>query len=104
MKFALAGVWLALAILLRERRFFAYAGSIVAMAHLGALVCGRLYQAMEKPSATPGVSIAGFLVGIALGVLAGALIGGIASRSAAVYWAMQAIAVGFLMFLPLFRV
>ena len=104
MKFALGGLWLVLALLLRERRVFAYAGSVVAMVHLCALVCGRLYQAIQQPSATPGVSTAGFLAGIAMGVIAGTLIGGPASRNPLTYWAMQATAAGFLMFLPLFRI
>jgi predicted MFS family arabinose efflux permease len=102
-RYLVAAVWIALAVLLRNRRFFAYAGSIVAMVHLGGLGIGKLAQTVQRSTSEPGPSIAGFVAGIALGVIAGAFLGGPAYRNSAVYWVVQAIAAGFLLFLPLFR-
>ena len=103
MRYAVGAAWLALAVLLRNRRGFAYAGCILAMVHVLALACGRLYQAMERPSSEPGVSAAGMLIGIALGVAAGVAIAPTAARVPALYWVMQAAAVAFLIWLPLVR-
>jgi hypothetical protein len=108
MKYAVGISWLVLALIFQRgpgmRRFFAYAGPMVALAHAGALGIGLLYaQLFDKRSVEGGVSLVGFLIGIVIGLIAGALLGGTVLRNTALYWIAQIVAAGFLVFLPLFR-
>lgn len=107
-KYGIAVLWLVLALALQKapavRRFFAYAGPIVAFAHAGALGAGLFSQRyFEKRSVEGGVSMLGFLIGLAVGIVLGALAGAAVFRNAALYWAAQIAAAAFIIFLPLFR-
>lgn len=108
MKYGIGVLWLVLALALQRapawRGFFAYAGPIVALAHAGALGGGVFYQHFfEKRSVEGGVSMLGFLIGLAAGIVLGAVAGTVVFRNAVLYWVAQIAAAAFIMFLPLFR-
>jgi len=108
MKYVLAGLWLLFSLLsvnaLLPRRFFAYAGSILAFVHVCALGLGMLDRNLNRRPAEGGVPVGGFFIGIAVVLVLGALLGGFVSRNTALYVLVQVVTAGFLVFLPLFRI
>ncbi len=108
MKYLLAGAWIALNLLFRNspgtRRFFAFAGSILALVHICALVFGMIETRYYRRPVESGVPLGGFLIGILAGILLGVLTGSAISRNYVLYWAVQVVVAGFLIFLPLLRI
>jgi hypothetical protein len=106
MKYFVGGLWLVLALVLSTgpaRKFLAYAGSVLAFVHLCALLFGKLDVYWNRRPVEGGVPVGGFTVGIAVGLILGLLLGGMVSRNSVLYYSVQVVASGFLMFLPLFR-
>ena len=107
MKYFVGGLWLLLALLFRNtpwaRRFFAYAGSVLALVHVCALGIGMLDAHFNKRPVEGGAPVGGFLIGIAVGVVLGLLVGGTVSRNTVLYIVVEVVAAGFLMVLPLVR-
>ena len=108
MKYALAGSWLLLALFSVKaplpRRVFAYAGSVLALVHVCAMVLGLLDRNLNRRPAEGGVPVGGFFTGIAVGLVLGVLLGGFVSRNTVLYVLAQVITAGFLAFMPLFRI
>lgn len=106
-KLFFGSLWLIAAYWLRNwdisRKISAYVASIVALMHVGALIGGLLHERLGVgQSVEGGVSLVGFILGGVSGALLGGYIGLVAYGNLWVYWAMQLVAVGFIIFLPLF--
>jgi ABC-type nitrate/sulfonate/bicarbonate transport system permease component len=101
-------IWLAVAFWSRGnllgRKLLSYTGSIVALVHVMALA-GSLIQnwLVGQQSIEGGVNIVGFIAGCVVGLVLGTLIGSVALRNDLLYWVVQIVAVGLIVFLPLFR-
>ena len=106
MKYAIGAAWLLLAVVFRNpgggRRFFAYAGAIVALMHVLSMAGGWLNHALRRPTSEVTVDLVGVFAGILAGIVLGALLGGTVYRNHFLYWIMQVVAAGFLAFYPLF--
>ncbi|MFN0105292.1 MAG: hypothetical protein ACKV2U_24795 [Bryobacteraceae bacterium] len=104
MKYALAAIWLTLVLVLQGhppgRRIAAYIGSVLLMVHVCALAGGFVYQKVSRDGVP---ALAGFLGGIAAGIVLGLIAGETVARQPVLFWIVQAVAVLFLAFLPLFR-
>lgn len=107
-KIIISVIWLIAAFILHRypvgNKIFAFLGSIVAFVHICALSGGMLLKwFVGRTSVEGGVNMAGFLVGCLVGLILGIVAGSFVSRNDIAYWLVQVVAVGFIIFFPLFR-